>query len=699
MTTADESKSDPTNPSSEPAVSTLAIPFTTVSPVDPAPPAAPVIPVTLGTPQEPATAAPVHPLSGTAPTVSSEMVMQAALAYRKRGWAITPDEYRGKKALLVDWPNVILTETDIPFQFGGELRNISVLLGQPSGGLVDVDLDSMIALRLADLFLPATGCVFGRTGKPRSHRLYRTGDIAGRKFSDPDNEQSCLVEIRSTRLKTTFPPSCHESGQPISWDQNEEPVLVDGASLTMLVARLATAVLFANHWQKGGRQDAAMALAGGLLRSGWEPAAVKTFIRAVATGAKDEETEQRVGVVEFTKQKLDRNEPVTGWPSLMQILGQNVVDRGLNWLQVGPVPPLSPAAAAESPLLATSSATLKVISVTQLLATIYQVNDEILKGILPAGSKAIASGVAKVGKTRFATGLCIGIAAGFDVMGFKVPKPRKVLYFQAEVSEHNMQSRFQALLGNFQGDRNLVGSNLMLCNDKCLKITDAHGLKEIRDSIKQQKPEVVAFDPLYKYHTGDENSVKDMTRLFDSIDSLIADYGVSVIIVHHHGKGKGNGGSTSAHLNRGSSAIADWADSLLTLTWAESRKEIVKLGFTLRNADEPEARAFQRNPVTLWFDPLPDYKFHRSKWHSHPPTAPPFTPATPPTSSTQSKAKVSSADVQKALGSPLLYGDLVRKLTTNHRIGQRTAQMAIHRALKKDKVIEKDAAGTYRNRQ
>ena len=43
---------------------------------------------------------------------------------------------------------------------------------RPSGWLIDVDLDHPLAVELADEFLPPTASVFGRVGKPRSHRLY-----------------------------------------------------------------------------------------------------------------------------------------------------------------------------------------------------------------------------------------------------------------------------------------------------------------------------------------------------------------------------------------------------------------------------------------------------------------------------------------------------------------------------------------------
>ena len=55
--------------------------------------------------------------------------------------------------------------------------NIGIQTGRLSGDLVCVDIDSQDALDLADDYLPATGMIEGRPGKPRSHRRYRVINI------------------------------------------------------------------------------------------------------------------------------------------------------------------------------------------------------------------------------------------------------------------------------------------------------------------------------------------------------------------------------------------------------------------------------------------------------------------------------------------------------------------------------------------
>src|SRR5262249_51470909 len=147
-------------------------------------------------------------------------------------------------------------------QFFSEPCNVGILLGENSGGLVDVDLDSSEAISLAPHFLPATGAIFGRMSKPRSHHLYRVKPApATTRFCDIGG--SCLVELRSTRAQTVFPPSTHPSGETIEWCVLKEPAQVDGEKLMRSVSLLAGGVLLVRHYPlEGSRQDLALALSG-----------------------------------------------------------------------------------------------------------------------------------------------------------------------------------------------------------------------------------------------------------------------------------------------------------------------------------------------------------------------------------------------------------------------------------------------------
>src|SRR4051812_42358167 len=98
--------------------------------------------------------------------------LDVALAYLGLGWSPIPVHPKSKKPVSKEWPSLRLTASSATELFQQPDLNVGVLLGEPSDGLVDIDLDCPEAVRLARHFLPATVC-FGRASKVSSHWLYR----------------------------------------------------------------------------------------------------------------------------------------------------------------------------------------------------------------------------------------------------------------------------------------------------------------------------------------------------------------------------------------------------------------------------------------------------------------------------------------------------------------------------------------------
>lgn len=227
--------------------------------------------------------------------------LQAAQVYLAHGWAPISIPIGTKAPRLTGWQNLRLSETNLPTYFfdhavlngdgGPDGQNIGLLLGDPSGGLTDIDLDAREAVELAAFFLPPTDAIFGRKAKPRSHWLYVTAPVASTaKFKAPDG--TMLVELRATGCQTVVPPSIH--AELVCWDQAGEPKAIDPGDLHRAVARLAAASLLARSWpQQGMRHEAALALGGALLRAGWDADDVAWFVEQVAVAAGDEEAERR----------------------------------------------------------------------------------------------------------------------------------------------------------------------------------------------------------------------------------------------------------------------------------------------------------------------------------------------------------------------------------------------------------------------
>lgn len=253
---------------------------------------------------------------------------------------VIPLPSRSKVPISEEWQHWRLAAEDIDLAFN-DTQNIGVLLGVPSAGLVDVDLDCDEALRLAEVLLPPTHARFGRTSRRASHWLYRCDPPppATRKLQHlVEGKRATLVEVRSTGSQTIFPGSTHPSGEPIEWDEHGEPAGVDADDLFASARRLAGASLLTMSWPLGARHEAALSLSGGLLTRGWPIEAVTTFVRAVAQAAGDDEVEDRVRAVRDTAETITRGEPATGWPTLAEIIGERVALKAMNWLGEAPGP-------------------------------------------------------------------------------------------------------------------------------------------------------------------------------------------------------------------------------------------------------------------------------------------------------------------------------------------------------------------------
>ena len=262
---------------------------------------------------------------------TSNEIRAAAVDYLRRGWAPIPVGFDSKAPTVAGWNELVVTNQTAEEYFSGNV-NVGVRLGQPSGGLIDIDLDSPEAVFLAGRFLPATDAVFGRPSKVASHWLYVVDPpVPSERFKDPDG--TMLLEPRSTGCQTVFPPSSH-GGEAVLWIKNGNPSKQQGPWLLTRVRRLAAASLLARHWPvAGSRQEAALALAGGLLKLEWDTKEVADFIAAVAQAAGDEEWKMRFNTAEYTERRLERDLPATAWKRLETLLDPAAVRQARAWLE------------------------------------------------------------------------------------------------------------------------------------------------------------------------------------------------------------------------------------------------------------------------------------------------------------------------------------------------------------------------------
>lgn len=244
------------------------------------------------------------------------------------GWAnLVWDSEEQVKASFEQW-----TEKGAP--------GVGLMLGRPSQGLVDVDLDHPKARRLRDHFLPPTPMRTGRPGRMSSHYWYVIEDWedalpSTRQYKMPD--KASAVELRSTGGQTVIPPSIHPSGEKYAWEGEpfggkEGPAKVSGRKLAVQVALLALGSVLLDAWPaQGSRHEAYLSLAGGLLRYGdgvheWWEKNLPVVITALAEVSGDEDgADTRVAeVMGTTLARLRESDgKAIGWPHLAELIGND----------------------------------------------------------------------------------------------------------------------------------------------------------------------------------------------------------------------------------------------------------------------------------------------------------------------------------------------------------------------------------------
>lgn len=204
-------------------------------------------------------------------------VREAAADYHECEWMPIPLRHAAKSPLPKEWQKLRRDAFDLEEFFPRGCRlNVGLSLGEPSGGLIDCDLDCPEARAAAAVLMPHTDMIWGRESAPDSHRGYVVTDPpdkASEPWNDPlrSGKGARLLELRSTGGQTVVPPSIlpgDDDGkfeEPCVWRSQDKPAAVQVSELITTMSEVAVAALLGRYWPSGNRHDAALALSGGLL--------------------------------------------------------------------------------------------------------------------------------------------------------------------------------------------------------------------------------------------------------------------------------------------------------------------------------------------------------------------------------------------------------------------------------------------------
>lgn len=260
---------------------------------------------------------------------------EQAKLYVKKGYSPLIVKYKDKKPIVNNWQRVKVDENNFEKIFSkSNLYNVGLLLGEPSGYLIDIDLDNPIAVAFAKKYLPKTKMIFGRKSNPNSHYLYICQITKTFKFGS--KKHGMILEIRSNGSQTVAPPSIHKTGELIEFTYPDfEPSKVEEDILIWSCRKIVVAVLLIiNYPKKGGRNDFWLVLSGILLKSGMSVDEAYDFIFDVADYCEDEEAQARGKIVYSTHDKIEADELVKGIPSLEDFMEKSDINDLCKFLNI-----------------------------------------------------------------------------------------------------------------------------------------------------------------------------------------------------------------------------------------------------------------------------------------------------------------------------------------------------------------------------
>jgi hypothetical protein len=119
--------------------------------------------------------------------------LERAIDYTaRRGWRVIPIPFRSKNPGFEGWQRLFLDVDDLPRYFSDQPKNIGFLCGEPSGNVVDVDVDcpeAVLGLREQRLLRPQNPPAFsvGRRsrGEQQERNDHRGPSQSDHRFSPP----------------------------------------------------------------------------------------------------------------------------------------------------------------------------------------------------------------------------------------------------------------------------------------------------------------------------------------------------------------------------------------------------------------------------------------------------------------------------------------------------------------------------------
>jgi AAA domain-containing protein len=213
------------------------------------------------------------------------------------------------------------------------------------------------------------------------------------------------------------------------------------------------------------------------------------------------------------------------------------------------------------------------------------------------GQFVVIAGPPKAQKSFALQEMLVACATGgsFLMSTFRVPRPLRVFYLQAEMNRRLLRDRARQFTDLTPAELELLGENLVI-SERFHMLLGEEGVKKVVEQIHEDfpdaKPDILAFDPLANLFDGDdENSNSQllkflMTRL-EEVRRLVNPE--AVIVLTHHSKKVSREDLAKDPFSaiRGAGALRGYYDSAIVIFRINEDAKDRQFHFEMRSGEAP----------------------------------------------------------------------------------------------------------------
>jgi hypothetical protein len=193
----------------------------------------------------------------------------------------------------------------------------------------------------------------------------------------------------------------------------------------------------------------------------------------------------------------------------------------------------------------------------------------LIDGLLPLGGCYVIAAEPKAYKTWLSLDIALALASHSKVLGCRATRRARTLLISPEGTRQALANRLHALDWGRGVDAQETGPYIPIWRGR-FRLNDAQHIKRLYSAIAKADIDLLVLDPLVSAMSGvDENSVDQVQPLLDQLRDLLgARPGLTLLVVHH--SAKSTQGRSQLYAMRGSSAIAAWADGVISLRYDDA---------------------------------------------------------------------------------------------------------------------------------